>query len=119
MRKIRIFSVRRAALSVPLGFLIPLSYAFLLSEAFDYAHRPTPQFLVIPFGWPRPLWIFLMGRQPTEADLLFGLTFLAVCNTALYGLITYAALTMLSVVRGQRVEYEPPPPPEVDKHAAT
>ena len=102
MRRVRIFSLRRAALSVLLGFLIPLGYAFLLSEAFDYARRPTPQFLVWMFGWPRPLWIFLMGRQPTESDIVGGLIFVAACNIVLYGMMVYSVLTMLAVARGQR-----------------
>ena len=112
MRKIRVFSIGRAALSILLGLLIPLGYAFLLSEAFDYAHEPTPQFLVIPFGWPRPLWIFMMGRQPTEADLVGGLIFVAVCNILLYGVVVYMILLMLAVMRRRRVGYESPPPPE-------
>jgi hypothetical protein len=66
----------------------------------------------MPFGWPRPLWIFLMGRQPTENDILGGIIFLAVCNTMLYGVIAYAALLLLSVFRRKKVSYDSPPPPE-------
>lgn len=118
MSKARIFSLGRAALSLPLGFLIPLGYSFLLSEAFDYARRPTPQYLVIPFGWPRPLWVFLMGREPREGDLLGGIIFLAACDTLLYGAVAYAALTMLSVARRRGESYGPPPPPEGRRPAA-
>jgi hypothetical protein len=112
MQKVRIFSVRRLALSVVLGFLLPLGYSFLLSEASDYIGKAAPEFLVMPFGWPRPLWIFLMGRQPTENDIIGGIIFLAVCNTLLYGVIVYVALLMFSVARRKRVGYESPPPPE-------
>jgi hypothetical protein len=108
----KIFSIKRALLSCLLGFLMPLCYAFLLSEAFDYAQKPTPQFLAWPFGWPRPLWVLLLGRQPRSEDLVGGLIFLAACNILLYGTVVYVALTMRSVVRSRRADYEPPPPPE-------
>ncbi|MDQ3919205.1 MAG: hypothetical protein M3348_12085 [Acidobacteriota bacterium] len=109
---VRIFSIRRAVLSLILGFLLPLCYAFTLSEAADYTGKTPPDFMVMPFGWPRPLWIFIMGRQPTEADVMGGIIFLAVCNIVFYGVIVYVALLMLSVIRRRRVDYEPPPQPE-------
>ena len=114
----RIFSFRRAALSCVLGFLLPLSYGFLLSEAADYARRPIPQFLVWPFGWPRPVWIFLMGREPRQEDIVGGIIFLAACNILLYGTLVYVALTMLSVVRRRKADYAPPPPPRNDHPTA-
>jgi hypothetical protein len=98
-------------LSVILGFLLPLSYAFALSEISDYTGKTAPDFLVWPFGWPRPLWILLMGRQPRESDLLIGILFMALCNIALYGAIVYVALSLIALLRKQ-VHYEPPPPPE-------
>lgn len=109
--KVRIFSWKRLVLSLVLGFLLPLSYAVLLSQVFDYTGKLTPEFLVTPFGWPRPLWIFLMGRQPTENDLLIGLLFIAVCNIALYGTIVYISLFGLSLLRRKQTVDEPPPPP--------
>lgn len=108
----RVFSIKRLGLAVVLGLLLPLSYAFTLSEVSDYIGKPVPDVLIMPFVWPRPIWIFLMGRQPTEADLLGGIIFIALCNIALYGAISYAALTMLAALRRKKVEYEPPPPPQ-------
>jgi hypothetical protein len=99
-------------LAALLGFILPLSYAFTLSEVSDYTGKPAPNFIVMPFGWPRPIWIFLTGRQPTEADIFGGIIFTALCNIALYGAISYAALTMLAVLRRKPVEYESPPPPQ-------
>lgn len=111
--KLRVFSWKRLVLSLVLGFLLPLSYAVLLSKVFDYTGQSTPQFLAMPFGWPRPLWIFLMGRQPREEDLLPGLLFMAICNIALYGTLVYLTLFGLSLLRKNRTEHEPvPPPPE-------
>jgi hypothetical protein len=52
-----------------------------------------------------------MGRQPREGDVIGGI-FLTLCNVALYGVLGYAALTMISILRRRRVEYELPPPPE-------
>ena len=110
--RVRIFSVKRAALSCVLGFLIPLGYAFVLSEAYDYARKPTPQFLVWPFGWPRPLWLLLLGRQPRYEDIVGGLIFFAVCNILLYGTFVYAVLTLYPAMRRRPAAFEPPPPPE-------
>ena len=107
----RIFSIKRLGLAAALGFLLPVSYAFTLSEVSDYIRTPAPEFMVWPFGWPRPVWIFLMGRQPREGDVIGGI-FLTLCNVALYGVLGYAALTMISILRRRRVEYELPPPPE-------
>jgi hypothetical protein len=109
---VRIFSIKRMVLSLVLGFLLPLGYAFTLSVASDYTGKTVPDFMTMPFGWPRPLWVLLMGRQPAEADLLTGLIFLAICNIMLYGFVIYAALLMLSIVRRKREDIEPPPPPE-------
>jgi hypothetical protein len=110
--RLRIFSIKRAALSCVPGFLIPLGYAVVLSEAYEYPQRPTPQFLAWPFGWPRPLWILLLGREPRSEEIVGGLIFFAVCNTLLYGAFVYVALTMRLLVRRGRAAYEPPPAPE-------
>ena len=109
---VHIFSLKRLGLSSVLGFLLPLGYAFTLSIVSDYTGKTAPDFLVLPFGWPRPLWIFLMGRQPLETDVATGLLFMAVCNIALYGFVIYTALLMISILRRKRVDSEPPPPPE-------
>jgi hypothetical protein len=109
----KVFSVKRAALSCVLGFLIPFGYAVLVKETFGYARRPTPPFLIWPIGWPRPLLILLFGRPLRREDAVVGLTLLAVCNTLVYGACAYAGLTMLSTVgRKPAAGYEPPPPPE-------
>ncbi len=110
--RVGIFSVKRILLSIVLGFLLPLSYAIMLSEASDLTGKTAPEFLVTPFGWPRPLWIFLMGRQPSESDLTGGIIFLALCNIALYGAMTYLVLLAISMVRLKRAGVEPPPTPE-------
>ena len=107
---VRFFNVKRLGLAALLGFLLPLSYAVTLSEVFDYIGEPTPAFMVMPFGWPRPIWIFLMGHQSTDFDIF--IIFWVLCNVALYGAFSYGALTMLAVLRRKHVEYEPPPPPQ-------
>ncbi|HEU5237018.1 MAG TPA: hypothetical protein VFU37_07740 [Pyrinomonadaceae bacterium] len=107
----RIFSIKRLALSLILGFVLPLSYAFVLSEGFDLLQRPTPQFLVWPFGWPRPLWILLMGRQPSEGDLIAGILFMALGNILVYGFIVYCLLGVFALLRKKPIEIGPAPPP--------
>src|SRR5689334_23133257 len=106
----RIFSIKRLALALILGFLFPLTYALLLSALFDWVKRPTPQFLVWPFGWPRPLWIVFMRRQPSESDLAFGIAFIALCNVLLYGSICYFAFSIWAL-RRKPAGGDPPPMP--------
>jgi hypothetical protein len=109
---VRIFSFKRIVLSIILGFLLPLSYAFLLSETYDFLQIPTPQFLVWPFGWPRPLWILLMGRQPLESDLIGGIIFISICNIVLYGSIVYVALLILWLLKRKPRDGGLPPSPK-------
>ena len=99
----RVFSLVRFFSAIVLGFLLPLSYMVFLSVFYDYMGTSTPQFLVWPFGWPRPLWIMAMGREPTEDDIVFGLLFMAVCNIALYGTVSYLVLSTLSLLRNRPV----------------
>ena len=54
-----------------------------------------------------------MGRQPLEADLIFGIVFLAVCNTVLYGLVVYGSLLAISLMRRKPAVGEAPPPPNL------
>ena len=110
-KKIRLLSVRRLLVSVVLGFVLPLSYAFVLSLIADYGGRPIPEVAVYFFGWPRPLWIFLMGRQPTESDLVPGLIFVAICNIVLYGTLVYFGLLALQFIRHKPTDPGLPPSP--------
>ncbi len=107
----RIFSIRRILLSCALGFLIPFSYALSLSLFSDYTGKSVSDLMVYPFGWPRPLWILLMGRQPLETDLIPGIVFIAVCNIALYGTLSYVALSGLQLLSHKPPDPGLPPPP--------
>ena len=107
----RVFSLKRLGVSLILGLLLPLSYALFLSGVYDFLKKPTPQFLVWPFGWPRPLWILLWGR-PTEGDLIWGLIFIAACNALLYGSVVYFALSVFYVNRRKPDDGALPPLPE-------
>src|SRR5258706_749390 len=94
---VRVFNIKRLLLSVILGFLFPLGYAFLLSEASDYTGKTAPDFMVMPFGWPRPLWIYIMGRQPSESDLVGGIIFMAACDPVFFGFIVSVYLLLISI----------------------
>jgi len=109
----RIFSMRRILLSCVLGFLVPLSYAFALSLGSDYTGKSVPDFMVNPFGWPRPLWILLMGRQPLEDDIIPGIVFIAMCNIALYGGLVYLTLSALQLLKSKPADARLPPPPRL------
>ena len=112
-----IFSVKRLILSIILGILLPLAYLFALSLVFDHSNKIPPNFLIMPIGWPRPVWIFLMGRQPTEADLVIGMTFMIGGNIMLYGALSYVGLLALSIIRkDKRTDFDaPPPPPDLSR----
>jgi hypothetical protein len=111
--RLRIFSIKRILLSIVLGFLVPFSYALGLSLFGDYTGTVVPQSLVYPFGWPRPLWIFLMGRQPLESDIIGGIVFLTICNIALYGTLSYLALSGLQLLRHKPADPDLPPSPQL------
>ncbi|MEP6568848.1 MAG: hypothetical protein ABJC10_03665 [Acidobacteriota bacterium] len=110
--RVRFFSIKRLALSIVLGFLLPLGYAVMLSVTADVTGRIPMDFTVMPIGWPRPLWILLIGRQPSDRDLVAGIAFMTVANIALYGTMVYSALLALALVRRQSLVLEPPPAPE-------
>jgi len=112
MKSARLFSIKRLILSGVLGLLLPLGYAFALSTLSDITGEVPPDLMVVPFGWPRPLWIFLLGRQPLETDILGGFLFIAACNVLLYGTAVYAVLLLLDLFRRKPDAREPPPPPK-------
>lgn len=111
-RRVRIFSIWRLLISAVLGFILPLSYSFALHALDKYIAQKTADFLTFPFFWPRPLWIFFMGRQPTEDDLGFGLLFMAISNIVLYGTLVYVALSAFQILRQKPAELESPPTPQ-------
>ena len=111
--RVRFFSIWRLLLSGILGFILPLSYVFAFSVVSDYLGRPAPNFLVYPFGWPRPLWIFFLGHQPTDDDIAFGIVFLVVCNIVLYGTFVYLTLFAIKVLRRKPAELSSPPLPQL------
>jgi hypothetical protein len=109
LKLLRIFSVKRMALSAALGFLLPLGYVILLSEVSDYSGRTPPDFLVMTFLWPRPLWVLLMGEPRSDSDIIVGVVFLAVCNTVAYGTAVYVTLSMFFLARKTQAGYQSPP----------
>jgi hypothetical protein len=110
---VRIFSIWRLLISLVLGFLLPLSYAVAFSLLSDYTGSSLPESMTYPFGWPRPLWIVLMGHQPTEGDIMFGIVFMALCNIAVYGTLTYIALSAIQLLRRKPADPELPPLPHI------
>ena len=108
----RIFSIKRAFLAFILGFLLPLGYAYSLHLAEELTGSKPTDLMLMPFGWPRPLWIFLTGRQPYEFDLIVVLTFAALANIVLYGSLVYLALTLVPAFWRKSEPYAAPPPPE-------
>ena len=69
--------------------------------------------LAYAFMWPKPLWSFITGLQPSDETFVFGLTFIAVCNIVLYGFLIYAVLTALQLIRHKPAIQASPPSPDL------
>ena len=109
--RVRVFSIKRVILSLVLGFVIPVSYTFMLMR-FGPGELRRSQFeiLITPIRWPLSLWLFVMQHQPTtERGIIVAFVFMAVCNTVLYGTMVYAVLLAVSLVRQKPAALEPPP----------
>src|SRR5437773_9066832 len=103
-----IFSIKRILLSVFLGFLLPLSYSFILSLVSDYTRQTVPELLVVPFGWPLNVWDFVTGDRPPHANIAARLIVWIIGNILLYGSIVYVGLTMVAYSRKKSGGQEPP-----------
>jgi len=63
-------------------------------------------------AWPRVLWDLLVEDSRSEANRSTGLLFITICDTIVYGAITYVILTTVSAVRPKTVALGPPPTPQ-------
>jgi hypothetical protein len=111
--RFRIFSLKRLLLSIALGLLFLVSYVFVLF-LIDQAGKIPPHMMLVVIGWPRPLWVLLEG-QFSDANMIRGFTFFALCDTALYAVLIYPVLLAVSLVRHKRAALDPPPLPEPEQ----
>ena len=108
---VRIFSLKRMILSIVLGFMLPVSYLLTLFLIFYFTGKRQSEILVIPVAWPRVLWDALVDQPRSDANLASGLLFIAVCDTAVYGALSYIILLTTSVLTPKPVVLESPPTP--------
>ena len=106
---VRVFDVKCLVLSVVMGFLFLVSYVIGLF-LIDQAGKTPPDVMITVIGWPRWLWI-LLGGQFSDDNVVSGLTFFALCDTALYAAMIHPVLLALSIVSAKRPALSPPPPP--------
>jgi len=111
-KRIRTLSLKRVILSIVVGFICPLSFLLTLFLIFYFTGKDPSENLVMLVAWPRMLWDLLAGQPRSDANLATGLLFIAICDTVVYGAITYVILTAVSVVRPKTVALEPPPTPQ-------
>jgi hypothetical protein len=113
MKVKRVFA--RLLLSVVGGAAITLSLAVTGGVLSTYTANPRAQeLLALPVRWPRYVYVFLSPARP-RPSLIFddtaSLVALLSADVALYGLLTYFALAMLSAFRKREVRYDAPPAP--------
>lgn len=111
-KRIRIFSLKRVILSNVVGFMCPASFLLTLFLIFYFTGKDPSENVVMLVAWPRVLWDLLADQPRSDANLATGLLFIAICDTVVYGAITYVILTAVSVVTPKTVALEPPPTPQ-------
>jgi hypothetical protein len=92
--------------------MCPASFILTLALIFYFTRRSVSQNFVMLVAWPRVLWDLLVDQPRAEANRATGLLFIAICDTVVYGAITYVILTAVSVVRPKTVALEAPPTPQ-------
>ena len=110
--RVRIFSLKRAALSFLVGFLVPFAYVLTLFLVSYYIKDIPLKTLEVPIAWPTLLWDFFINEPREDVNFAAGLLFMTICNVALYGTITYVVVLTFSMLRREPVVFEPPPAPE-------
>ena len=111
-KRITIFSPKRVVLSIFIGFMCPMVFLLTLFLIFSFTGKNPSQNVVMLVAWPRLLWDLLVDQSRSGANVAKGLLFIAICDTVVYGTITYLILTAVSVVRPKMVALEPPPTPQ-------
>jgi hypothetical protein len=111
-KRIRIFSLKRVILSIVVGFMCPVTFLLTLFLIFYFTGKDASENFVMLVAWPRVLWDLVADQPRSDANVATGLLFIAICDTVVYGAITYVILTAVSVVRPKTAALEPPPTPQ-------
>jgi hypothetical protein len=92
--------------------MLQVNYLLALFLFFKYTGKTPSQIFVMPVAWPRVLWDLLVDQPRSDANRAAGLLFITVCDTAVYGAISYVALLAISKLTRKPAVLEPPPKPE-------
>lgn len=107
--------VARLLLSVGGGAAITVSLAVTGGVLSTYTDSPrVKEMLALPVRWPRYVYVFLSPARPKPSlffDDTASLVAVLAADVALYGLLTYFSLSVLSAFRRREVRYDPPPAP--------
>ncbi len=112
--------MKRVALSVAAGFLIPFVYAATTGPLSVHIQSERVNYLLwLPVGWPKVLHRLLLSLLPYHTLQLDDTTLLVIiiaCDVALYGSLTYMLLLVRAHAKPR--EYDEPPPPAASGGAA-
>jgi hypothetical protein len=102
--------MKRLALSVLGGFLLPFLYSIIVGPLTPYIkYRPLNFLATVPVRWPILLFESV-ARAPFESEQWL-LLYLVGCDVILYGSLTYFVLFALS--KRQRTNQLPPAPEQI------
>ena len=111
-KRIDIFSPKRVILSIFVGFMCPMVFLLTLFVIFSSIGKRPSQNVMLLVTWPKVVWDVLVDQPRSGANVAGGLLVMGICDTAVYGAITYVILTAVSVVRPNTAALEPPPTPQ-------
>ena len=100
--------MKRLALAVAGGFVIPFLYAIVAAPLSSYITNPTlDRLLMFPVRWPI-LILFQLHFLPFENEIAI-LVYIVVCNVILYSILGYVLL--LGLTRRKKAALLSPPEP--------
>jgi hypothetical protein len=103
--------MKRFALAVVGGFLVPFCYAIIAAPLSAYIANPAlDRALMYPVRWPM-LLLFRFGYLPFESEIVL-LIYLIGCNVFVYSLLCYFLLWRF-VRRKRSGQLMPPEPPSL------
>lgn len=110
--------MKRVTLSVLGGFVFPFCYAVVSGLLSTRVQDETIHLLLyVPIGWPKLLYFYFFppfsGNSFADNETAF-LLYIVGCDVLLYTLLTYAALSIRSMLRRPQVEPGEPLPPRLN-----
>jgi hypothetical protein len=101
--------MKRLALALLGGFLIPFIYSVIAAPLSAYITNPTlDRLLMYPVRWPI-LMLFRFGYLPFDSEIVL-LIYLIACNVFVYSLLCYFLLWRFSRRKKIRQAIPPEPP---------